>query len=111
MISQKTYDISNIHSVRLHTYEPKLFLSVFFMLIEAAWSASVAMSDMQTYSQNMAVGLVMGIAGLLFLILSTKTKYSVRIRSSEGELNILVSNDKNFVGRVAHAININPHAQ
>ena len=105
MIGQKTYAISNIHSVRVHTHEPKLFLSVFFMLVVAAWSASVAMSHMETYSQTMAVGLVMGMAGLIFLILSTKTKYRVRIRSSDGELNILESNDKNFIGRTAQAIN------
>jgi len=105
-IGQKTYAISNIHSVGVHnTYEPKLFLSVFFMLVVAAWSASVAMSPMETYSQNMAVGLVIGMAGLIFLILSIKTKYSIRIRSSDSELNILESNDKNFAGRIAHAIN------
>jgi hypothetical protein len=105
MIGQKTYAISNIHSVRVHIYEPKLFLSVFFMLVVAAWTASVAMSNMETYSQTMAVGLVIGIVGLIFLILSTKTKYSVRIISSDGELDILESSDKNFVRRTAHAIN------
>lgn len=104
-IGQKTYAISKIHSVRVHIYEPKLFLSVFFILVVATWSTSVAMSHIDTYSQTMTVGLVIGLVGLIFLILSTKTKYSVRIRSSDGELDILESSDKNFVGRTAHAIN------
>ena len=105
MIGQKTYAISNIHSVDVHRYEPKLFLSVFFILVVAAWSVSVAMSHTDTYSQTMTVGLVMGLVGLIFLMLSIKTRYSVRIRSSDGELNILESTDKKSVGRIAHAIN------
>ena len=105
LIDQKTYAIAKIHSVRVHTYEPKLFLSLFFMLVVAAWSISVAMSHMETYSQTLTVGLVIGLVGLIFLILSTKTRYSVRISNSDGELSILESNDKNFVGRTAHAIN------
>lgn len=105
MIGQKIYAISNIHSVRVHTYEPKLFLSALFLWVALVWSASVAMSPLETYSQNMAAGLVIGIAVLIFLILPIKTKYSVRIRSSDGELNILESNDKNSMGRIANAIN------
>ena len=105
MIGQKTYVISNIHSVDVHTYEPKLFLSAFFLVVVLVWSASVAMSPMETYSQNMAVGLLIVSAGLIFLMLSIKTKYSVRITSSDGELNILESNDKHFTGRIANAIN------
>lgn len=105
MIGQKTYAMSNIHSVDVHTYEPKLFLSVVFILVAFAWWTSVAMAPMEAYSQNMAVGLVTGMAGLIFWILSIKTKYSVLIRSSDGELNILESNDRKFTGRIAHAIN------
>lgn len=104
-IGQQSYAISNIYSVRVHTYEPKLFLSVFFIVVVAAWSASVGMSQMEIHSQSLAVGMVIGLAGLIFLILSTKTKYSIRIRSSDSELNILQSSDKNFAGRTAHAIN------
>lgn len=105
MIGQKIYAISNIHSVRVHTYEPKLFLTVFFMFVVAAWSVSVAMSHTATYPQTMIVGLVMGIAGLIFFMLSIKTRYSVRIGSSDGELKILESNDKKSMGRIANAIN------
>jgi Family of unknown function (DUF6232) len=105
MIGQKTYAISNIHSVHGHTYEPKLFLFVFFILIVAALSALVALLLMEIYSENTAVGLVIGLVGLMFLGLSTKTKYSVCISSSKGELKILESSDKNFVERTADAIN------
>ena len=105
MIGQKTYVISNIHEVSVHSHEPRLFLSVFFILVVLAWSVSVAISNTETYPPTMTVGPVMGLAGLIFLLLTTKTKYSVRIRSSNGELNILDSNDKNVAGRIANAIN------
>jgi hypothetical protein len=105
MIGQNTYAISNIHSVGVHTYEPKLFLSAFFLLVAFVWSASVALSPMGTYPQTLTVGLVIGLAELIFLMLTTKTRYSVHIKSSEGELNILASNDKNSIGRIANAIN------
>jgi hypothetical protein len=105
VIGQRTYTIANIHSVHVHAYRTKLFLSMFFVLVVAAWSVSVAMLRMDTYTQSLVVDLVIGIAGLIFLIVTTKTKYSIRIRSSGGELNIFESNDKNFVGRIAHAIN------
>ena len=78
---------------------------MFFVLVVAAWSVSVAMLRMGAYTQSLAVGLVIGAVGLIFLIVTTKTKYSIRIRSSEGELKIFESTDKNFVGRIAHAIN------
>lgn len=103
IIGQKTYAISNsnIHSVGVNTYDPKLFLSAFFLLVALVWSDSVAMSPIETYSKNMAVGMVIGMAGLIFLILSIKPLYSVRIRSFEGELNIFASHDKNSIERIA----------
>ena len=105
ILDQKTYTIANVHSVHVHMYRTKLFLSMFFILVVAAWSVSVAMLRMETYTQSLTVGLVIGAVGLIFLIATTKTKYSIRIRSSEGELNIFESTDKNLVRRIAHAIN------
>jgi len=105
VLGQKTYTISNIHSVYVHTHGTKLFLSMFFVSVIAAWAVSVAMLHMEAYTQSLLVGLVISIVGLIFLIVTTKTKYSIRISSSNGELNIFESNDKNFVGRIAHAIN------
>ena len=105
VLGQRTYPIANIHSVHVHAYGTKLFLSMFFVLVVAAWAVSVAMLRMGAYTQSLAVGLVIGAVGLIFLIVTTKTKYSIRIRSSEGELKIFESTDKNFVGRIAHAIN------
>jgi hypothetical protein len=104
IIGLKTYLISNIYSVRMHAYEPKLFLPVFFMLVASVCSALVALSDMEDYSQYLTIGLFIGIGGLLFLLLSTKTKYSVRIRSLVGELNILEASDRDSVERIVSAI-------
>ncbi len=105
VLGQKTYTIANIHSVHVHMYRTKLFLSMFFVLVISAWAVSVAMLRMETYTQSLAIGLVIGAVGLIFLIVTTKTKYSVRISSSDGELNIFETTDKNLVGRIAHAIN------
>ena len=74
-------------------------------MVIAAWAVSVAMLRVETYTQSLAIGLVIGAVGLIFLIVTTKTKYSVRIGSSDGELNIFETTDKNLVGRIAHAIN------
>ena len=105
VLGQKSYPIANIHSVYVHRYRTRLFLSMFFVLVLSAWAVSVAMLRIETYTQSLAGGLVIGAVGLIFLIVTTKTKYSIRIRSSEGELNIFESTDKNLVGRIAHAIN------
>ena len=105
VLGQKTYPIANIHSVHVHMYRTKLFLSMIFVLVISAWAVSVAMLHMETSTQSLAVGLVSGAVGLIFLIVTTKTKYSIRISSSEGELSIFESADKNLVGRIAHAIN------
>ena len=105
VLGQKTYTIANIHSVHVHMNRTKRFLSMFSVLVIAAWAVSVAMLRMETYTQSLATGPVIGAVGLIFLIVTTKTKYSVRISSSDGELNIFETTDKNLVGRIAHAIN------
>ncbi|HVF26078.1 MAG TPA: DUF6232 family protein [Anaerolineales bacterium] len=104
MIGIKTYAIEHIRSVRMQAYEPKLFLPVFFMLVVSVCSALVALSNMNEYSQYMTIGLVIGIGGFLFLLLSTKTKYSVRVRSSVGELSIFESSEQGSVERIVSAI-------
>ena len=105
MIGPKTYAIANIHEVGVRSHEPRVFLSVFLILVVFAWSVSVAMSHTGTYPQTMTVGLIIGLGGLIFLLLTTKKKYIVRIRRSDGELNILASHDKNSMERIANAIN------
>jgi len=104
MIGIKTYAISHIRSVRMQAYEPKLFLPVFFMLVVSVCSALVALSNMNEYSQYMTVGLAVGVGGFLFLLLSTKTKYSVRVRSSVGELSIFEASEPDTVERIVGAI-------
>ena len=104
MIGIKTYTMAHIRSVRMQAYEPKLFLPVFFMLIVSVCSALVALSNMAEYSQYLRVGLVIGIGGFLFLLLSSKTKYSVRVRSSAGELSIFEAGERDPVERVVSAI-------
>ena len=105
IIGPKTYSISNIDSVRMHVKEPKLFLPIFYMFIAAVCSALVALSNLEDYSHYLKIGLYIGIGILLFFLLSTKTKYSVRVRSSVHEMNIWEANDKDSVERIVSAMN------
>jgi hypothetical protein len=74
------------------------------MLVVSVCSALVALSNMNEYSQYMTVGLAVGVGGFLFLLLSTKTKYSVRVRSSVGELSIFEASEPDTVERIVGAI-------
>jgi len=105
MIGPKTYAMSNIDSVRMHVKEPKLFVPVFFMLMAAICSALVAVSNLDDLSHFLEIGLFIGGGGFIFFLLSTRTKYSVRVRSSAGELNIMEANDKDSVERIVSAMN------
>jgi hypothetical protein len=105
IIGTRVYALSNMASVRMHVNEPTLFLPVFYLLIAAICSALVAVSDMDDYSHFLTNGLYLAIAGFLFFLLSRKTKYSVRARSSAGEIVILEASDRDCVERIIRAMN------
>jgi len=104
-IGLKTYAMSNILSARVSTNEPTLFIPVFVMILAGICSVLVALSDMGEYSHFLTVSLYIGIGGLLFFLLSRKTKYSVRIRASMGELTLLELNDREYAERIVSALN------
>ena len=104
-IGSKTYSMSNIDEVRVHEREPKLFVPVFFMLIVAVCLALVALTNLDDLSHILEIGLFIGGGGFIFFLLSTKTKYNVRVRSSIRELNILEANDRDSVERIVTAMN------
>lgn len=105
IIGTKTYSISEVTSVSMDVNEPKLFLPIFFIVIAGVCSVLIALSDMREYSEFLTTSLYLGIAGLLFVIFSQKTKYSVRIRSASGELKVLETSDKEHVERIVKALN------
>ena len=105
IIGTKTYAISDIASVSMDVKEPKLFLPVFFTVIAGICSVLLALSNMREYSGCLNTSLYIGIAGLLLFILSRKTKYIIRIRSSSREINALESFDKDHVERIVKALN------
>ena len=105
IIGAKIYALSKLASVRIYEDEPKLFLPVFYMLIAAVCLALVAVSNMADYSHLLTNGLYIAIAGFLFFLLSRKTKYSVRVRSSTGEMTIWATNDRDSAERIVSAIN------
>jgi hypothetical protein len=105
IIGVKSYPLSSILSVRVHVNEPALFLPVFYMLTAAVCSALVALSDMDDYSHFLTNGLYLAIAGFLFFLLSRRTRYSVRVRSSTGEIVLLEASDQDVVQRIVGALN------
>ena len=105
IMGTKTYALSKLASVRVYEDEPKLFLPVFYLLIAAICSVLVALSNMDDYSHFLTNGLYLAIVVFLFFLLSRKTKYSVRIRSSAGEMTIWVTNDRDSAERIVTAIN------
>ena len=105
IIGAKTYALSKLGSVHVYEDEPTLFLPVFYMLIAAICLALVAISDMDDYSHFLTNGLYIAIVGFLFFLLSRKTKYSVRVRSSAGEMTIWITNDRDSAERIVIAIN------
>jgi Na+-translocating ferredoxin:NAD+ oxidoreductase RnfE subunit len=105
IIGLKTYAMSNITSARVRTNEPKSFIPVFVMVVAGICSVLVALVDMQEYSHFMTVSLYLGIGVVLFFLLSRKTKYSVRVRGSMGELTIFEANDRDYAERILGAMN------
>ena len=105
IIGLKTYFISNITSARVRMNEPRLFIPVFVMVVVAICSVLVALIDMREYSHFMTGSLYLGIGVVLFFLLSRKTKYSVRVRGSMGELTIFEANDRDYAERIVSAMN------
>lgn len=101
----KTYKLSNIVLARMRVNEPNFFLPVFFAVILGICSILVALSDLEEYSQFFEVGSFVGIAGILFFLLSRKTKYRVLIKSTAGELNVLETDDRKYAERIVKAVN------
>lgn len=104
ILGTKTYALSKLASVRVYKDEPKLFLPVFYLLIAATCSVLVALSNMDDYSHFLTNGLYIAIVVFLFFLLSRKTKHSLRIRSSTGEMMIWVTNDRDSGERIVTAI-------
>jgi hypothetical protein len=105
MIGTKSYALSDIMSVRVHENEPRLFTPIFFMLMVGVCLALVALTNMQELSHYLTIGSYIGVTTFILFLLSRKTKYSVRVKSSVGELNILEAQDKDHVEKIVGAMN------
>lgn len=104
VIGTKSYAISNMTSVRMHVNEPKMFLPVFFTVNMGICSVLIGISNMEAYAQCLQTGLYASITGILLFLISRKTKYSVHITGTAGELRILEANDKDYVERIVHSM-------
>ena len=101
----KSYELSNLTSASVKVYEPNLFLPVFIAFSLGVCSMLVGISNLREYGQCLQVGLYLAIAGLLFFIISRKTKYEVQIRNPISELPVLETYDGDYAQRVAKAVN------
>jgi hypothetical protein len=104
VIGTKTYSLAHIASVRLQVKEPSLFLPIFFMVIIGVFLALIALTDLQNLSHLLRTGFYIFIVTFLLFFLSQKTKYTVRVKSSVGELNILEANDRKQVEKIVRAM-------
>lgn len=101
----KCYELSNITSASVKVDEPSLFLPVFFAVILGVCSVLVGVSNMREYAMYVQVGLYLGIAAILFFIISRKTKYEVQIRNPISELTVFQTYDGDYAQKVVGAVN------
>jgi hypothetical protein len=104
IIGARSYSLDHIASVRVQEDEPKLFFPIFFMLVVSPCLAFFALTDIRDLSLYLTGGLYVGITSLILFFLSGRTKYSVRVRSRVGELNLLQADDLHQVERIVGAM-------
>ena len=100
VIGAKSYELSHITAVRVHENEPTLFLPIFLMLLVAPCLSLIALVDLDDLSHYLTTGFYIIVTAFLLFLFSRKTKYSVRIRSSVGEMTIWESNDRERAERI-----------
>ena len=103
-IGPKMHFLSNIVSARTEVNEPNFFLPVFFMLPAAACLALIALVNMKEWAYYLEIGLYFAVGGFIFLLISTRTKYSVRLVGTVGELKIWETTNKEAAETVVIAI-------
>ena len=104
-IGPKMYFLSNLVSARMDVNEPNFFLPVFLMLPAAACLSLIALVNMKEWAYYLEIGLYFAVAGFIFLLISTRTKYSVRLIGTVGELKIWETANKETAETVVIAIN------
>ena len=104
VIGAKSYELSNIAAVRVHENEPTLFIPIFLLLVAAPCLSLIALTDLDDLSHYLTTGFYIIITTFLLFLFSRKTKYSVRIRSSVGEIKIWEANDRERAERIVSAM-------
>lgn len=104
VIGAKSYELSNITAVRVHENEPTLFIPIFLLLLVAPCLSLIALTDLDDLSHYLTMGFYLIITTFLLFLFSRKTKYSVRIRSSVGEMTIWEANDRERAERIVGAM-------
>lgn len=104
VIGAKSYELSNIAAVRVHENEPTLFIPIFLLLMVAPCLSLIALTDLDDLSHYLTTGFYIIITTFLLFLFSRKTKYSVRIRSSVGEMTIWEANDRERAERIVSAM-------
>jgi hypothetical protein len=104
VIGAKSYELSRIAAVRVHEKEPTLFIPIFLLLVAATCLSLIALTNPDDLSHYLTTGFYIIITTFLLFLFSRKTKYSVRIKTSVGELNIWEANDRERAERIVAAM-------
>ena len=114
-----TYLISGIMEARINQIKsslvPAIALLVFGIIIIAAGFLHLLNSDdvvqFRAGDMNMTFDRIAGIVGFIFIVLGVialvlrHKKYSVHIRTAEGEKDPLISRKKDYITQIVSAIN------
>jgi hypothetical protein len=101
----KSYELSNITSASLQAQETNLFFLIFFAVAMGICSILVGISNLDAFGHWLQIGLYIGIAAILLLLISRKTKYRVKIKNPVSELVVLETDDRDYAEKVVTALN------
>jgi hypothetical protein len=105
IIGSRTYTLANISSVSMWQQTPSRLPGVLFAAVGTlALIYAVSLDVPLTQNGWLALGVLLVVVGVVLVALP-KPKYIVRISSSSGEVNALISPDQNYIVRVVDAIN------
>jgi hypothetical protein len=102
VISNKTYAMQHITSVSAARIPPKTGVPA-LLTIGGGFMLLMALVTEQWRGSCITFGAILLVFGIAMLALA-KNRYSVRIASSSGETDALVSRDKGYIQRIVDAI-------
>ncbi len=105
VLGDKTYALANITSVSKKIV-PVNYSPVLLMLIVGVLLGSCGLQSGSQFNAGVGwLGLVIIVAGIALVVITSRPKYAVTIGSSSGEQHALIDNDPERIQRIVDAIN------